>query len=149
MSRGYLLDTSVLSVLAPGRQPLGAEQEKWLRAQADQLFVSAITVVEVEQGIHKVRRSGGIDRAARLAAWLDGVLAFYGDRVIPVDTPVARIAGRLSDQAFAAGRHPGLADIAIAATALAHDLVVLTQNGKHFEPLGVANSDVAAAAHSG
>lgn len=133
----------MLSVLAPGRPVLGVHPETWLHAQAERLFVSAITVMEIEQGIGKLRRAGGTERADRLTAWLDGVLAFYGDRVLAVDTTVARIAGTLSDQAFAVGRHPGLADIVIAATALAHDLVVVTENAKHFEPLGVEFADLA------
>jgi predicted nucleic acid-binding protein len=57
------------------------------------------------------------------------------------DGGVARVFGALSDQAWAAGRHPGFADLAIAATAIAHDLVLLTQNVRHFESLGVPLAD--------
>jgi len=145
VSLGFLVDTSVLSVLAPDRPALAAEQGEWLRARTDHLFISAVTVLEVEQGIGKLRRLGAAARADRFAAWLDNLLTLYGDRMLPLDARVARLAGALSDQAFASGRHPGLADIAIAATALAHDLIVLTENGKHFERFGVTFSDLAGA----
>lgn len=81
------------------------------------------------------------ERAARLTDWLDALLANAADRVLAFDGGVGRIAGALSDRAWAAGRHPGFADVAIAATAIAHDLILLTRNGKRFEPLGVAFAD--------
>jgi len=51
--------------------------------------------------------------------------------------PFARRAGALSDQAKAAGNHPGFADVLIAATATVHGLAVATLNARHFAPLGV------------
>ena len=141
MSAGYLLDTSVLSMLAPGRPAPGYEFSDWLRVHADSLYLSAVTVAEIEQGICKLRRAGGVERATRLTDWLDSLLANAADRLLAFDGGIGRIAGALSDQALAAGRHPGFADVAIAATAIGHDLVLLTRNGRHFEPLGVAFVD--------
>jgi predicted nucleic acid-binding protein len=108
-----------------------------MRAHNDQLYVSAVTVAEIEQGIRKLHRAGGVQRADALTRWLDALIERGGDRILPFDTRAGRIAGELSDQAIAAGRHPGFADVAIAATAVANGLVVLTRNGKHFAPLGV------------
>jgi predicted nucleic acid-binding protein len=54
---------------------------------------------------------------------------------------VAQETGTLSDRALAIGRHPGFADIAIAATANAHDLLLLTRNGRRFAPLAVVAVD--------
>ncbi|HMD64542.1 MAG TPA: hypothetical protein VKF83_11305 [Stellaceae bacterium] len=65
------------------------------------------------------------------------MLSFYADRVLPFDLGAARIAGRLSDAAQADGRHPGFADVAIAAIAKSRELVILTLNLRHFDPLGV------------
>lgn len=141
MSSGYLLDTSVLSLLAPDRPAQANDFADWLRAHADALYFTAVSVAEIEQGICKLRRAGGVERAARLTEWLDRLLANAADRLLPFDGGVGRIAGALSDQAMAAGRHPGFADVAIAATAITHDLVLLTRNTKHFEPLGVAFAD--------
>ncbi|MEW6707670.1 MAG: type II toxin-antitoxin system VapC family toxin [Pseudomonadota bacterium] len=137
MSEGYLLDTSVLSVLAPGKTTPDAALAAWLRLNSDKLYISAITVAEVEQGICKLRRAGGDERAERLTQWLDTLIAQGATRILALDAQVGRTAGALSDQAVSIGRHPGFADVAIAATAKVHGLTVLTRNGRHFEPLGV------------
>jgi len=141
LSSGFLLDTSVLSILAPGRPEREASLVTWLHVRSDNLYVSAVTVSEIEQGICKLRRAGGAERADALARWLDALIDEGGDRIISFDAPAGRIAGTLSDGATAAGRHPGFPDVAIAATAMAHDLVLLTRNGRHFAPLGVTFID--------
>ena len=64
--------------------------------------------------------------------WLDRVLAWYGDRILPVDTTTARRWGQLS-----ATLGYESADLLIAATALEHGLTVVTRNVRHFEPTGV------------
>lgn len=102
-----------------------------------EIFVPAIVVAEIAQGIQKLHRSGGIARAERLAAWLENLINSFSDRILPIDAGVARRTGELSDQATAAGLHPGLADILIAATADLHDLVLLTCNTRHFETLRI------------
>ena len=141
MSSGFLLDTSVLSLLAPGRPAPDDRLTAWLREHDDQLYISAVTIAEIEQGICKLRRAGGAERAEALSQWLGALLAEAAARILPLDAAVGRVAGRLSDQALAVGRHPGFPDVAIAATAVAHDLVLMTGNGRHFAPLGVAFVD--------
>lgn len=142
MGKGYLLDTSVVSALAPGRAALMPSAfGQWLQAHHSQLFLPAIAVAEMAQGIGKLRRAGGAERADRLDRWLDGLLAAYADRILPLDAPAARLAGHISDAAMAQGRHPGFADVAIAALAQHANLVLLTCNLKHFQPLGVACLD--------
>lgn len=138
---GYLLDTSVLSTFAPERKSASQEFSDWMTAQgeAQTLYISSITVAEVEKGIRKLDRSGGTGRAERLAAWLDSLLTVFDDRILAVDARVAWVAGAMEDAAVASGRHPGLADVLIAATAQAHDLLLLTANGRHFGPLGIAH----------
>lgn len=138
---GYLLDTSVISLVGPGKPPLPAELTGWLRDHADALFVPIVAVAEIEQGIAKLRRAGGTARADRLSAWLDGLIGGYGTRILTLDPTSARLAGQLSDAARAKGRDPGFPDVAIAAIAAAHGLVVLTRNVRHFGPLGVAHVD--------
>ena len=140
--KGYLLDTSVVSALAPGREalvptPLGA----WLQTHHQQLYLPSIAIAEMAQGIGKLRRAGGTDRADRLDRWLDGLLGLYAARILPLDAQAARLAGQISDAALAQGRHPGFADVAIAALAQHAGLLLLTRNLKHFEPLGVACAD--------
>ena len=92
------------------------------------------------QGIGKLRRAGGAERADRLDRWLDGLLANYADRILPLDAKAARLAGKISDAAIAQGRHPVFADVAIAALAQ-NACLLLTCNLKHFQPLGKACAD--------
>lgn len=142
LTEGYLLDTSVVSALAPGREDFVTSLfGQWLQANHQRLFLPAIAVAEMAQGIGKLRRNGGADRADRLDRWLDGLIAVYADRILPLDASVARLAGQMSDAAMAQGRHPGFADVAIAALAQHAGLVLLTRNLKHFQPLGVACLD--------
>ena len=139
---GYLLDTSVVSVLAPGREAfVPTALIEWLQAHHKELFLPSSAVAEMAQGIGKLRRAGGAERADRLDRWLDGLLAAYADRILPLDAQAARLAGQISDAAIAQGRHPGFADVAIAALAQHAGLLLLTCNLKHFQPLGVACAD--------
>lgn len=140
--QGYLLDTSVVSALAPGREAyLPPAFGDWLQAHDAQLFLPAIAVAELAQGIGKLYRSDGMERAQRLDRWLDGLIAGYGDRILPLDAQAARLAGQISDAAVAQGRHPGFVDVAIAALAQNASLLLLTRNLKHFQPLGVHCAD--------
>lgn len=136
---GYLVDTSILSVFGPGRPPVPHAVGRWMDRQgtAQTLFVPAIAIAEIERGIARLYRSGGVARAAELTQWLDGLLERFAGNILTIDEAVARRAGRIDDAATAAGRHPGLADVLIAATAAEHRLTILTANVRHFEPLGV------------
>eukprot|EP01032_Pedospumella_encystans_P034641 gene34641-39168_t len=95
-------------------------------------------MAEIEKGLRRLHRRGGMERAKRLSVWLDSITETFGDRILPVDPVVARIAGALDDAATASGLHPGLGDVLVAATAEAYGLTVITANLKHFVPLGVA-----------
>lgn len=135
---GYLLDTNVISKFAPDR-PLPAEELKaWMREQgaADMLYLSAMTLAEIEKGIRSLQRRGSADKAGRLRRWLEGIISSFDDRILPMDIAVALAAGDIEDEAAAQGRHPGLGDVIIAATAKSRGLTVVTENIRHFEPLG-------------
>jgi predicted nucleic acid-binding protein len=106
-------------------------------AMSPRLYLSAVTVAEVGDGIAKLRREGSIRKADIIADWLEAVIHLYGDRILGFDVATARIAGTMSDQARGTGHAPGFADVVIAATARHHGLTVLTRNLRHFEPLGV------------
>lgn len=137
----YLLDTSVASILDPTRGLLTAEFQAWLIVREPRLHISAVTIMETTQGIGKLRKAEHHSRADALEVWLDGLIADFGERVLSIDTALARRAGALSAQAFGIGRHPGVADIMIGATALSYDLLLLTRNVRHFEPLGINVAD--------
>ena len=138
---GYLLDTNVVSAFAPGKAAVSPDTATWFEAQTERLFLSAVSVVEIEAGIAKLRHSGAVRRADDLTAWFGRLIGLYGGKVLTLDVPVARAAGALAGRARASGRDPGFADIAIAATAEVHGLTVLTRNGRHFAPLGVVVAD--------
>lgn len=126
----YLIDTDVLSALRKRERNPGVA--RWIADQrAIDLFLSVVSIGELERGLAAVE---GRDPAFadRLEDWLDALLRHYGDRILPVDLPVARRWGRLSQQAGNAGP-----DLLIAATALEHGLTVVTRNTRHFEPTGV------------
>jgi len=136
----YLVDTNVISAAAPSR-PIPSVLIEWMDLHSASLFLSAVTVAEIEDGIAKLRREGAARKSADLTAWLETVLHLYSDRVLAFDTPIARIAGAMADRARGQGHAPGLADIIIAATARQHGLTILSRNLRHLEPLGIAVLD--------
>jgi toxin FitB len=137
----YLVDTNVISAAAPSR-PVSPALVEWMDTHSASLFMSAVTVAEIEDGVAKLRREGATRKSADLTAWLDTVLHLYGDRILAFDAATARIAGALSDRARGLGPAPGLADIIIiAATAQHRGLTILSRNLRHLEPLGVAAVD--------
>ena len=105
----YLVDTNVLSAGAPGRRERSVALVEWMDARSRELFLSAVTVAEISDGIAKSRRTGSASRAAALGDWLELMLHLYGERVLPFDVPSARLAGELMDGARAAGRRQAAA----------------------------------------
>ncbi len=137
----YLVDTNVISASAPNRLGTSSELTAWLARNSPKIYLSAVTIGEIESGIAKVRRTGSSRRADRFAEWLDLLLHLYGNRIMPLDTRVARVLGRLTDLAQSIGRHPDYADLIIAATAETHDYTVLTRNLRHFQDMPVRCHD--------
>jgi predicted nucleic acid-binding protein len=137
----YLVDTNVISAAAPAAAAYRAALTGWMESHSSALFLSAVTIAEIADGIAKASREGARRKAASLSAWLRTVLHLYGDRVLPFDGPTAEIAGALSDLARGRGHSPGFADIVIAATARRHGLIILSRNERHFAPMDVAVID--------
>ena len=126
----FLLDTNVLSA---ARRPDRHEKlATWLDAQPEtSLFVSAITIGEIARGVRQ-QESRNPDFANDLRVWLNRTESIYQDRILPFTPRDARIWGELSADIG----HPG-ADLMIAATALAHRAIVVTNNVSDFAPTGV------------
>ncbi|MHC2876793.1 toxin FitB [Ralstonia sp. 121560039-2] len=132
--RVYLVDTNVISearkrqrankgVLAFFRQAVKSEVG---------LFLSVVTVGELRRGVELVRHRGDERQAATLEAWLGTVLNEFAESILPVDQDVGQLWGRLRVP------HPENAlDKLIAATALIHDLTVVTRNVDDFAGLSV------------
>lgn len=127
-----LLDTNVVSEVR--KSSCHPNVQAWMVAQStDTLFISAVTVLEIQRGISQAAQRGDEPQAVVLTRWLDDMLlpAFAG-RILPVDHIVARRAARLPWASAVDYRDP-----LIAATALVHGATVVTRNVKHFETSGV------------
>lgn len=127
----YLLDTNVVSALrVRGRTP---DVEKWAASvRVTELFITATTVAEIERGIASKERTDA-QQGAVLRVWFnDRVLPAFADRVLPFDLAAARTLAT-----YRVPEHAPLDDALIAAVAEANDLILVTRNTKHFEPLGV------------
>ncbi|MBS1164594.1 MAG: PilT protein domain protein [Proteobacteria bacterium] len=135
----YLVDTNILSSATAAQPHLDVAE--WMENHSADLALSVVTATEILSGIAKLRREGATAKAARLRDWWETVEHLYADRILPFGLPEARIAGELADRARGNGHAPGLADIAIASTATAHELTILTRNRRHFGVLGVPCCD--------
>lgn len=131
----FVLDTNVVSELRKVR--LGKADVNvaaWTqRVDAAELFVSAITIMELELGVLSMERKD-VPQGAVLRSWLEQhVLPEFSGRTLPVDTAVAQRCARLHMP-----DKRGERDALIAATALVHGMTVVTRNVVDFKPTGVA-----------
>ena len=133
----YLVDTNIISVGASAKAAAQADLVGWMDYNSDRLFLSVITIAEVEDGIAKTRREGTHRQAADLAEWLETLLHLYDARILGIDLAIARMIGQLSDRARGRGQAPGFA-----ATAQTRSLVVLTRNPRHFVSIDVPAHDL-------
>ena len=125
-----LLDTVVLSELRKSRPNAGVLA--FLMAQpADSVFISTLTIGEIEAGIER-QRSANPTFAADLAQWLAQTELQFAAFILPVTPAIAKLWGRLCVQTGNTGF-----DNLIAATALSHNLTMVTRNARHFAPTGV------------
>jgi hypothetical protein len=128
----YLVDTCVISE-ARRRAP---EAVSWLRStRPDTLFLSAITIGEIMKGITMKLRTDP-PAAAVLLRWLDELRLSYAARILPIDDVVGVSWGRLM-----AERSRPVVDTLIAATARAHNKIVVTRNVVDFADAGVTVLD--------
>ena len=135
----FLVDTNVISALAPSKQQKIDGLVDWLDQASAHLFLSVITAAEIKSGIAKAAKEGAVTKARRLREWWDSVEYLYGQKLLPFDLKCAHAAGEILDEARA--HQPGFEYIAIAATARIQGLTVLTRNTRHFGPLGVPALD--------
>lgn len=134
----FLLDTNVVSEL--GKVRVGKADPNlsgWVESvDAAELYVSVITLMELELGVLSIERKDAA-QGALLRSWLEQhVLPEFSERTLPIDTAVAQRCARL----HVPDKH-GERDALIAATALVHGMTVVTRNVADFEPTGVAVVD--------
>lgn len=130
----YLLDTNVISELRKAKSGKANQNVlKWANGvSAASMFISVITVLEIETGILLIERKdpaqGGL-----LRSWINTqVLPTFTERILPVDTAVAQCCAKLHIPDPRSDR-----DALIAATALVHGLTVVTRNSNDFTATGV------------
>ena len=129
----YLLDTNVVSELRKSAQRAAPNVRAWAQRQpTSELSISVITVMEIEIGIARLEWRDAAQGQV-LRAWLErDLLAAFATRTLPVDLGVVRRAALMHVPDPRSER-----DVLIAATALTHNLVVVTRNIADFLSLGV------------
>jgi len=127
----WLVDTNVLSELRKGDRANGGVRAWFAEARDDELFTSVLVLGEVRRGIESIRRR---DRSAAIALeqWLARLATTFSDRVLPIDGQIADRWGVLN----VPDPIPTV-DGLLAATALVHDLVLVTRNTRDVERTGV------------
>lgn len=129
----FVLDTNVISEL---RRPARADPHLLAWASAtptSRLFLSAITLLEIEMGVLRVARRDHA-QGRLLRAWIDDqILPTFEDRILAIDAAVARRCAQLHVPDPRSER-----DALIAATALVHGMTVVTRKVADFAPMGVA-----------
>ncbi|HEX8048758.1 type II toxin-antitoxin system VapC family toxin [Rhizobium sp.] len=135
----FLLDTNAISMFSPSKASASDAFADWVseQDQLDAIYLSALTIHEIEKGIRLLDAKGAKAKASGIHTWLQGLIAGYGDHILPVDNVVALESGKLEAKAITAGHSPGAADAIIAGTASVHKLTVITANLKHFLPFGI------------
>ena len=126
----YLLDTNVVSETRTRRNP---GVMAWIAdTPPERRFLSVLTIGEIEAGITRLRGRSDSHQADALARWFDDVLDAYAGRILPVTVAVARSWGRQDHR-----RPMPTIDAVIAATALAHELTLVTRNTSDVAHSGV------------
>ena len=130
----YLVDTDVISELRKRGKANKGVTKFFRDAARDEtaLYLCAVTIGELRRGVELIRHRDDVAQAQLLDDWLQLILREYHDNILPLDADAAQVWGRLRVP------HPENAlDKQIAATALIHDLTLLTRNEKHFAGTGV------------
>ena len=130
----YLLDTCVLSEFTR-RQPY-QRLVNWLDSiEEEKLFISVITVGEIQRGIERLPNS---HRKTELLVWMNnGLLNRFAERTISIDSPTMYLWGSLTANLEASGQPMGVMDSLIVASALQNNLILATRNVTDFLPSGV------------
>lgn len=133
----YLLDTNAISEALKTRPNPGFIS--WLESVSqasdldDGLYVSVLTIAEMRRGALKLE--SGV-RCEQIELRLRDLIVEYGDRILAVNLAVAEQWARVAEFYRQTGHSVGLVDELLAATALTHDLTLVTRNIRHFEKSG-------------
>lgn len=130
MSR-WLLDTNIISELRR-RDRTNTGVSSWFNPlDENSLFLSVVTIGEIRKGIERLRPRDP-HQALVFDQWLNELKSSYADRILPIDTPIVETWGNLQ-----AIRPVPTIDAFLAATAICHDLTLVTRNTPDFAELGI------------
>ena len=127
----FLLDTNVISELRKGQRADRAVIDWFSTVAEADLFLSVLVMGELRQGIERVRRRDP-SSAQALERWLMVLMSAYSDRILAIDSRIAELWGRLN----VPDPLPAV-DGLLAATAMAHDMTLVTRNARHVAGTGV------------
>ena len=128
----WLLDTCALSEYAK-RAP-ATKVIAWLDEQDEaSLYLSVITLGEIEKGILKLRKADP-RRSQKLTAWLGKVEQRFAGRILPLDTAALHVWAQISAHTELAGQPLPVMDSLLMATAQCHGLTIVTRNAQDFAP---------------
>ena len=130
----YLIDTNVISELRKQARANSGVQAFFQNAihENNRLYLSVITIGELRRGVQLIRHRGDHSQADLLEAWLQGILEDYADFILDFTATEAQVWGHLRVP------HPQHAiDKQLAATALTHNLTLVTRNVRDFLDTGV------------
>jgi predicted nucleic acid-binding protein len=129
----YLVDTDAISELRKGPRSNAGVRSFFERAgdEGTELYLSAVTIGELRQGVERIRYRGDKAQAEKLERWLVRLTTNFADRILAFDEETAQVWGRLR-----VPNPENPLDKQIAATALIHDLAVVSRNVAHFAPTG-------------
>jgi toxin FitB len=127
----YLIDTNIISEIRK-RDRCNARVAAWYASIDDEeIYLSVLVLGEIRRGIERVRPNDPA-QARALENWLDQLTKSFGDRILPVDQPVADMWGRMD-----AERPLSTIDALLAATAKVNGMTLVTRNSSHVAGLGV------------
>ena len=127
----FLLDTNVVSEVRKVSRSDFRVSRWYASVGESQLFISILTLGEIRKGIELARRRGDSDQASVLQVWLQTVIRRFSGRVLTVDAQVADTWGQMS-----AIRPIPVIDGLLAATAVVHDMTLVTRNISDVQGLG-------------
>ena len=128
----FLIDTNIISELRKGQRCNAGVAAWYTGVTEDELFICALTLGEIRKGIELLRQRSDVEQAYIYERWIQEVIKKFSQRILPIDPDVANAWGVMN-----AIRPVPVVDGLLAATAKAHNKILVTRNISDVEGLGV------------